>query len=125
MFVPNLHLWGATTTRRHFPRFGLGARPFGGFVPLDACGIPARDALGVFAHQRLDLVDLARQATRRPLKAVLCDEIVVLDSDTDIGMSLHRARDLFLERAVLRRVGNDVEEILADVDAGFDAERTA
>ena len=61
------------------------------------------------------------RATRLPLG----DQVVVLDADADVVVALHRGAHLGDHRAVLRRVGKDLEQLPAHVDAGLDGEDVA
>ena len=53
------------------------------------------------------------------------DDVIVLDPDPDVLVALHRGAHLGDHRAVLRRIGQDIEQLAADVDAGLDGEHVA
>src|ERR1035437_10798019 len=75
-------------------------------------------------HEGLDLVDLARRGAD-PLESLVRDDVIVLDANAGILEPHDRGADLGDERAVLRRVGKNVERTRADVDARLDGERVA
>src|SRR5215208_383899 len=83
-----------------------------------------RGVLSSTAHRGFDLVWLARRAAQ-PFDTARSDGVVILDPDPDVAVALDGGSDVRDHRAVLRRVGQDVEQAAADVDAGLDREHLA
>ena len=71
---------------------------------------------------RLHLVDGARHGRREVREAGVGEQERVLDADADLGVLLHRRQHGRLEGAVLGRVGQFVERLRPDVEAGLDDE---
>src|SRR5690606_30827737 len=70
-------------------------------------------------HQLLDLRRFTRNSGRYPLEARRGDDVDILDADPDPRVPLNGRPQAFDHGAVLRRIGQIVENVGANVDAGL------
>src|SRR5688500_13339089 len=93
-------------------------------VSLHQLRVARRNPRPPLRHKRLYFTDLARRP-RNPLDALRRDDVIIFDPHAYVRVALDGGTDLRDERAVLRRVGDDRQQLRADVDARLDREGAA